>query len=356
MKLKEVNWTNLLFVGISHLIVIVGLPLYLIYFSPSSILWWGLLGLFIFSGLGLTAGYHRLYAHKTYTPKNKVIEGIILLMGTLGTQGSALQWSFDHRRHHAYVDTDKDPYDIKKGFWHAHWFWMFKKKQKVILDEVPDLAKNKLIMFQHKYFTPLFLILNLIPFFIFGYITNDYLGSFLITWALRMVLLHESTWCINSLAHFSGSKHYIREISAVDNYLIALFTLGEGYHNYHHAFATDYRNGIRWYHFDPSKWLIWTLSKVGLVKNKQKISKYIIMKRLIKEDAKIMNEDLIKKKPEYIKKFGDKIHQLSESLYKKLEEMKSFKEKKELVFYKETKKEFKAQKKQWVRLSRELEH
>jgi len=356
MKLKEVNWTSLLFIVTSHLIVLIALPIYLINFSPSPALWLGAIILFILSGLGTTGGYHRLYAHRAYTPTNKITEGAILSMGTLSIQGSALEWSFDHRRHHAYVDTDEDPYNINKGFWHAHWFWLFKKRQKVILDEVPDLKKNKLVMFQDKHFGLLTTILNVIPFLLFGYITKDYLGSFLIVFALRTVLFHEVTWFINSLAHFYGSKHYIKEISAVDNYILAFFTFGEGYHNYHHAFANDYRNGIRWYHFDPSKWFIWTLSKIGLVKNKRKISKYVIMKRLIKEDTKIMNEDLIKKKPKYVEKIKEKIHQLSESLYKKLEEMKHFKEKKEIFFYKESKKIFKVQKKEWVRLSKQLEH
>lgn len=356
MKLNEVNWLNLSFVVITHLIVIIGLPLYLINNSPSSILWWGFLGLFIFTGLGITMGYHRLYAHKSYTPSNSIVEGIIIFMGTLVTQGTILQWAFDHRRHHAYVDTNKDPYDIKKGFWHAHWFWMFKNKDTVKFKEVPDLAKNKMVMFQHQYFGLLTLTANLTLFLIFGYITNDYLGSFLIIWMLRVVLLHEATWCINSLAHYYGSKHYMREVSAVDNWIVSLFTLGEGYHNYHHAFAADYRNGIEWYNFDPSKWAIWTLSKMGLVKNKIRMSNDTIMRRLIREDTKLMDEELATGKRKDASNIKNKIKQLSISLYKKLDEMSVFEKKHYIQDYTRTSREFGVLKKEWIKISKGLEN
>ena len=355
MKLKEVDWLNLSFVVITHLIIIIGMPLYLIYNSPSSTLWWGLLVLFIFTGLGITMGYHRLYAHKSYTPSNNIVEGIIIFMGTLVIQGTILQWAFDHRRHHAFVDTDKDPYDIKKGFWHAHWFWMFKKKDTVDFKEVPDLSKNKMVMFQHQYFGLLTFTSNLTVFLIFGYITNDYLGSFLIIWVLRIVLLHEATWCINSLAHYYGSKHYVREVSAVDNWIVSLFTLGEGYHNYHHAFAVDYRNGIEWYNFDPGKWVIWSLSKMGLVKNKIKMSNDTIMRRLIGEDAKLMNEELATGNHKDATKIKNKIKSLSTSMYKKLGEMNDFKKKEQIDNYAKASKEFGSLKKEWIIISKELE-
>jgi stearoyl-CoA desaturase (delta-9 desaturase) len=93
--------------------------------------------------------------------------------------------------------------------------------------------------------------------------------------------LHHTTWCINSLAHYWGTKFYSEEHSAVDNYLISLLTYGEGYHNYHHTFANDYRNGIRWYHFDPSKWLIWFLHKVGLAYNLKRVSNDRIVRQLL---------------------------------------------------------------------------
>jgi stearoyl-CoA desaturase (delta-9 desaturase) len=109
---------------------------------------------------------------------------------------------------------------------------------------------------------------------------------------VRMAMIHHCTWFINSLCHTYGSKTYARELSAVDNAIMAVLTFGEGYHNYHHAFAADYRNGVRWYHFDPSKWTIWTASKLGLVKNLRVINDVTVQKSLVARDKKLILEHL----------------------------------------------------------------
>ena len=87
--------------------------------------------------------------------------------------------------------------------------------------------------------------------------------------------------------------HYARELSAVDNAIMALLTFGEGYHNYHHAFAADYRNGIRWYHFDPTKWAIWTAAKLGLVKGLRVINEVTVLKSLVSKDKKMIRRSPI---------------------------------------------------------------
>jgi stearoyl-CoA desaturase (delta-9 desaturase) len=125
---------------------------------------------------------------------------------------------------------------------------------------------------------------NLIAFLFVGWMVGDFLGAFLFAWWVRMLVLHHTTWCINSIAHYWGSKQYSKEHSAVDNYLISLVTYGEGYHNYHHTFANDYRNGIRWYHFDPAKWLIWTLNKLGLAHHLKRVNNERITRQLLIHD------------------------------------------------------------------------
>jgi stearoyl-CoA desaturase (delta-9 desaturase) len=105
-------------------------------------------------------------------------------------------------------------------------------------------------------------------------------------------MIHHSTWFINSLCHTIGSKTYARELSAVDNALLALLTFGEGYHNYHHAFAADYRNGIRWYHFDPSKWTIWLASKLGMAGKLRVINDIALQKALVLKDKQLILEHL----------------------------------------------------------------
>jgi len=232
------------------------------------------------SGLSITAGYHRYYAHTTYKTV-PVVEAILLFFGSMATQASALKWAFEHRLHHAFVDTDRDPYSVKDGFWYAHILWLFKKPAPVDNKVVSDLIRNPLVMFQNKYYIWCMLGSNFLMFLFVGWLLNDYLGAFVLSWWTRLFFLQHSTWCINSLAHYWGERSFSQEQSAVDNYIISLITFGEGYHNYHHTFANDYRNGIRWYHFDPTKWLIWGLSRLGLAHGLKQVSSYQIKERLI---------------------------------------------------------------------------
>ena len=115
MELRRINWPIFTFISVYHVLLMIGLPLYLYYYSIT----WSLVGiallLFFATGMSITGGYHRLYSHRTYKA-NKIVEFALLFFGTMAGQGSALRWSHDHRIHHAHIDTDKDPYSIKKGF------------------------------------------------------------------------------------------------------------------------------------------------------------------------------------------------------------------------------------------------
>lgn len=266
---QQFNWVPALFLIFYQSILAITLPFYFYYSSVHvSTIIVSVILLFL-TGISITGGYHRYYAHKTYKV-HRLVEFFLLLFGTMSCQGSALRWSFDHRKHHAHVDTDEDPYSIKKGFWYAHFLWIMKKPQPIESKTVPDLMRNKMVVFQHQYYPYLMVLSNAAVFFLCGWLLNDYWGAlFLVTW-LRIFVLHHSTWFINSLAHTWGDKPFCQEQSAVNNYVISLLTFGEGYHNYHHTFANDYRNGICWYHFDPTKWMIWTLNKLGLAANLKK--------------------------------------------------------------------------------------
>ena len=282
MRTDRISWPVLLFILGYHLFLAIALPLYFIYQSPS----WQLLTISVsivfICGIGITAGYHRLFAHATYKT-NRFVEAIFLFITSVATQGSALRWACDHRMHHAFVDTDKDPYSVKKGFMHAHMLWMFKKSRDIDPKVIADLLKNPLLVFQDKHYAFCMLASNAIVFLAVGWLLNDYLGAFIFAWWARLLVSHHSTWCINSLAHMWGTQNFSQEHSAVDNYLISFLTYGEGYHNYHHSFANDYRNGIRWYHYDPGKWVIWTLSKIGLAKDLKKVNNFRILKHLLIE-------------------------------------------------------------------------
>jgi stearoyl-CoA desaturase (delta-9 desaturase) len=291
MKSDQVQWGNILFILGYHLFLAIALPIYFFQHAPSGALIGISIALVFISGLAVTAGYHRLYSHLTYKA-SPIVEPFLLFFASVATQGSALQWCHDHRLHHAFIDTEKDPYSIKKGFWHAHILWMFHKTRDIDPKVVSDLLRSKLLVFQHKYYALCMIASNLIVFLAVGWLLNDYWGAFLFAWWGRLFALHHTTWCINSLAHTWGTHHYSREHSAVDNYFISLLTYGEGYHNYHHTFSQDYRNGIRWYHFDPTKWLIWFLSKVGLARDLKKVNDFRITKQLISQHKERLTENL----------------------------------------------------------------
>ncbi len=275
--------------------------------------------------MSVTAGYHRLYSHTTYKV-HPAVEVVILFFATMATQGSALRWSYDHRCHHAFLDSDRDPYSIKKGFWYAHFLWMFEKPKAIEPHVVADLLKNPLLRFQHRFYPYLMFGTNLLTTLFIGWCLNDYLGAFLFTWLTRQFFLHHFTWFINSLAHTWGAHTFCQEISAVDNYLLSLFTWGEGYHNYHHKFAYDYRNGIRWYHFDPTKWLIWTLHKCSLAYQLKRVNPYLIEQKLLMDRKQLLLEKVRNSLDVQKEEWEAKITDLIDSVLAKLKQVRELRE------------------------------
>jgi len=226
LKFKELDWTNVIFIFTYHILLLITIPLYLIFKGlPSIGIWVILLILILFIGISITAGYHRLYSHKAYKT-NKFIEACFLFFGVLAIENSVLTWSFRHRNHHRFVDTDKDPYSIKKGFWYAHILCIFEKSKPTEKKFVQDLIKNKLVMFQHKYYNQIYIIGNLLLITSIGYFLNDFFGAFVFCYLLRTFLIHHMTFSINSIAHVLGSKTYSKEATSADNYFFIFFYVG----------------------------------------------------------------------------------------------------------------------------------
>jgi stearoyl-CoA desaturase (delta-9 desaturase) len=228
------------------------------------------IALIYFSGMSITAGYHRLWAHKAYDA-NSLVRGTLAIGGAMALQNSILHWASDHRIHHKHVDdNEQDPYSAKKGFWYSHMGWMLREYQIQRYSDYSncrDLQKDKIVMWQHKYYIAIMLSANLgIP-LLLGWLNGDIWGMLLLAGVFRLVVVHHVTFFINSLAHMWGRQPYTDKNSARDNGLLAFFTFGEGYHNFHHIFEYDYRNGIKWWQFDPTKWLISGLSFIGFTKN-----------------------------------------------------------------------------------------
>jgi stearoyl-CoA desaturase (delta-9 desaturase) len=226
------------------------------------------------SNITVGIALHRLWAHDTYKV-NKYVEFILVLLSAGTLQGPALSWASNHFKHHAYTDTDQDPhtplkYDNKlMGFWWSHMGWMlvgegsYKSIDRVTMVK---LGRNKLLRWQLKYYWSLAIIMNtampaLVGFICVGTVKAAFAGFLFI--GLGRVLQQQITFFVNSLCHFVGSQPYTKGTSR-DIWWLALFLLGENWHNFHHAFPSDYRNGAKWYQLDVHKWIIYLLSKCGL--------------------------------------------------------------------------------------------
>ncbi|MCA1780552.1 MAG: acyl-CoA desaturase [Xanthomonadaceae bacterium] len=220
----QIIWPSAIFFGLVNLVAVTVIPLWGYFQGYSTAAWVVALVLLMLNGMSITTGYHRLWSHQTFKARWPV-RLLLAIFGGMALQNSIYIWAARHRVHHRHVDdVERDPHSIKTGFWHAHIGWMLRSwpTSEVDFSQVPDLERDPIVMWQH--------------------------------------------------------KHYCEENSAVDNGLIALLTWGEGYHNYHHAFQADYRNGIRWWQYDPSKWLINTLAWTGLAYQRKKTQAFRIQR------------------------------------------------------------------------------
>ena len=269
---QRLDWTNTVTLGLFHLFAVVAI-VYLVAVKTS--LWTVGLGVLwmSFTGLAITGGYHRLFAHRTYRARAP-LRAFYLLFGAASVQNSALKWASDHRLHHAHSDKPKDPYSIQRGFWWAHIGWvLFKSGNPTDMRGVDDLQEDRLVQLQHRYYVPLAVLMAAVVPASLGLLWGDPIGALLVAGFLRLVVQWHATFSINSVAHCLGKRPFSITSSARDSFWTAILTLGEGYHNFHHRFVTDYRNGIRWYHFDPTKWFVWSMARVGMTSNLRRVAK-----------------------------------------------------------------------------------
>ncbi len=263
----KVNWITSSFLIGTFLLSITAVPAYLWAFGID----WFQVGMFLFffaaCGFSITLGYHRLFSHLSFQAHWSV-RLFVLIFGAAAFENSALLWACEHRTHHKHVDEDEDPYDISKGLFHAHIGWLlFKLSPPPPFDNVGDMKKDPMVMWQHRNVQYIGAFVAFIVPALIGFVWGGWraaLGGFLIAGVARVVFLQHCTFCINSLCHYIGSRPYSSKCSARDSWIMAIFTFGEGYHNFHHEFQHDYRNGVKPWQFDPTKWIIWTLSRVGL--------------------------------------------------------------------------------------------
>lgn len=283
MKRHPINWRNFIFFVSFFIIAVMGVPIYIYNFGVSaSEIIFAVFWVFA-SGMGITIGYHRLFAHRTFK-SHPVVVFLSLFFGAAAFEESALEWASQHRDHHRFVDTEKDPYNIMQGFWYAHIGWIIFRNHSINYENVKDLQKNKLIMHQDKHYVLWAVTAGVLTPLAIGALMGHFWSALMLSVFGRVTFVHHGTFLINSACHYFGKKTYDAFSSARDNWMTALLTYGEGYHSFHHRFPSDYRNGHKWYHWDPSKWTLSILSKFGLVSDLKCVSKFhILAARLIAE-------------------------------------------------------------------------
>lgn len=278
MDERKKDWINIAFLSLTPVIGVVGTTAYALTFG---VRWWEpvlLLVSYFLVGFSVTAGYHRLFAHRGYQ-SHPVVQAFYLFFGAMALQNSVLHWASDHRTHHRYVDREWDPYSIHRGGLWAHILWLFyKRPEHETFDNVPDLKKNRLVMLQYRWSNWIGIVAGLGLPTLIGWAFGRPIGGLLWGGFLRIAVIHHTTFFVNSIAHLYGSRPFSEGTSARDNWLLAFVTNGEGYHNFHHRFPSDFRNGIRWYHWDPTKWLIRVLAAVGLVQGLRRTPHAVIEK------------------------------------------------------------------------------
>src|ERR1041385_7141102 len=267
-QVMKKDWVNIAFLSLTPVIGVAGTALYT--WRNGFHLWMPLLtiGLYLCVGMSICAGYHRFFSHKSYDC-SPFVQFLYAFFGAMAAENSILWWSSAHRVHHKHVDRDWDPYNIKRGFWWAHIVWIFYKNEEAdhTFENAQDLKANAIVMWQHRWHKVILIVGGFgLPTLIGAAFGNPIAG---LLWGgfLRIVVIHHTTFFVNSLAHALGTPKYNAEVSARDNWMVALLTLGEGYHSFHHRFPSDFRNGIRWYQWDPAKWFIGALRSVGLARD-----------------------------------------------------------------------------------------
>jgi stearoyl-CoA desaturase (delta-9 desaturase) len=229
--------------------------------------------LYVFRMFAVTGIYHRYFSHKTYKT-SRFMQFVFGLWGLLSAHKGPLWWAAHHRKHHSYSDTPKDLHSPKQyGFFQAHIGWLLTDATMVTdLSRVPDLAKYPELRFLNR-FDGIGVVLLVVFSFTLGEVLRVHApqlhtnGWQLLVWGsfISTCLLYNGTVTINSLAHVYGSRRYNTDDTSRNNFWLALITLGEGWHNNHHAFQGTVRQGFYWWEIDVSFYILWLMSKVGLV-------------------------------------------------------------------------------------------
>jgi stearoyl-CoA desaturase (Delta-9 desaturase) len=242
--------------------------------------------MYVLTGLGITVGFHRLFTHRSFKT-GRTVRAVLAVLGSAAIEGPVISWVADHRKHHVFSDQPGDPHSphvdhgvgVKgalRGLLHAHVGWLFIHTQRGLKTRyAPDLIADPIVNYVSRTFV-LWVVAGLVAPFLLGWAIGGTVAAGLtgLLWggAVRMLVLHHSTYSINSLCHFFGRQQFKTGDESRNLYWLSVFTFGEAYHNNHHAFPTSARHGLSRWSWDPSAWVIWGLEKTGLAWDVVRIS------------------------------------------------------------------------------------
>ncbi|XP_017924591.1 acyl-CoA desaturase [Manacus vitellinus] len=275
-------WRNIILMSLLHLGAIFALTL--IPSAKIQTLAWAVL-CFLLSALGITAGSHRLWSHRSYKA-TLPLRIFLTIANSMAFQNDIYEWVRDHRVHHKFSETDADPHNAMRGFFFSHIGWLLVRKHPDVIEkgqklDLSDIKADKVVMFQRRYYKPSVVLLcftlpTVVPWYFWD---ESIVISFFIPAILRYTIGLNATWLVNSAAHMFGNRPYDQNINPRENPLVSLGALGEGFHNYHHTFPYDYSTSEFGWRFNLTTAFIDLMCLLGLASDRKKVSKEVILAR-----------------------------------------------------------------------------
>ncbi|XP_045213869.2 stearoyl-CoA desaturase 5-like [Mercenaria mercenaria] len=278
----QIVWRNVILMTALHIAAVYGL--YIVPQAKLATVVWTLI-LYWLSGIGITAGAHRLWSHRSYKAKLP-LRVILALLNSMAFQNDIIEWARDHRVHHKYSETDADPHNAKRGFFFSHIGWLLvrkhpdvKRKGKQL--DISDLLADPVLRVQRKFYLPsvvllCFAIPSMVPVYFWG---ENLITAFVLCGLLKYCAILNATWFVNSIAHLWGMRPYDVRINPAENRMVATVAMGEGFHNYHHTFPQDYSTAeFKWF-LNFSTLFIDIFAFFGLAYDRKTMPKPFIEKR-----------------------------------------------------------------------------
>jgi len=282
----QIIWMWVFVQGVLHVVGMYGL-----YLMLTSAMWQTNVFAIVFDRMGcigITAGVHRLWTHRTYKARLP-LRIFLSLLYTSTFQFSIYHWVRDHRVHHMYSETNADPHNAKRGFFFSHIGWLLTKRQKDCLKklktiDMSDLWADPVVRFNYDYYNILvilccFVLPTVIPMWLWG---DTLSNAFFVAACLRFIVTLHSTFLVNSAAHMWGSRPYDINIDPAENFIVSILATGEGFHNYHHTFPWDYSTSEFGMKYNITTAFIDTMAWLGLAYDRKTASKSVIEARKLR--------------------------------------------------------------------------